>query len=137
MVCFFEGIKSVSVISIMLESVSVFCYNVCEERLKCRFVRIYLLFSVMLMLMLENKVVSIKGWCVCCIISVELKISILVLVIFVRMWINNIRINGGNYVIVRINNLFVRVEVNRNGCRCDGWWNVLKENSRLLVRYFV
>lgn len=121
MACFFEGIKSVSVISIMLESVSAFCYNVCEERLKCRFVRIYLLFSAMLMLTLENKVVSIKGWRVCCIISVELKISISALAIFVRTRINNIRINGGNYVIARINNSFVRVEVNRNGRRRDGW----------------
>lgn len=31
----------------------------------------------------------------------------------------------------------VRVEVNRNGCRCDSRRNVLNENSRSLVRHFV
>lgn len=82
--CLFDGMSSVRVSNIMVESVLVFCYNVCEERVKCRFVSIYLLFRVMLMLILENSVVRIKGWWVCCMMSVELKINILVLVIFVR-----------------------------------------------------
>lgn len=80
-----EGTKSASVTSTTLESVLVFRYNAREERLKRRFVRIHLPFSVTLTLMLENKVVSIKGRCARRTTSTELKTSTLVSVIFVRM----------------------------------------------------
>lgn len=62
-----------------------------------------------------------KGWRVCCIISVEPKISIPALATPAVTRINNTRINGGNHAIARINNPLAVAEANRNGRRRDGW----------------
>ena len=69
----------------------------------------------------EDKAASTKGWRVCCIISIEPKISIPALATPARTRINNTRINGSNHAIARINNPLARAEANRNGRRRDGW----------------